>query len=172
MRYLMAVLMLLCSAGLASAQPLVCTGDRCTLTFESTDPTKAHDSANDFTRLVGDRLKAQYPSQILDPRVDLSVHKQNGQTVFRFVWSARIVKALVPNADWNFDRRGTLMAAKSLQDAIVAVEQEIVDSKKVQEMRRRYSMSNIPESFVRDSYSGSNQEGWWYVKEYFLVAPK
>ena len=172
MKHLLAAILLLCAVGLADAQTLQCIGDRCTFTVESPDPKLAHDGANDFSRLVGDRLKAQYPSQVLDPRVDLAVYILNGKKIFHLMWSVRIVRTIVPNADWQFDRRGTLLWGRTLQVARDNVEMEFKKSGKVSTMRQGFKSSNIPPSFVRDSYSGSSLEGYWYIKEYFLVAPK
>lgn len=174
MKHLLAAILLLCAVSPADAQSLTCVGDRCTLMFESANSKEAHDSANDFSRLVGDRLKAQYPRQILDPRVDLTIYILNGVKTFRVVWSVRLVKTQIYNADWQFDRRGSLRPGKTLDEAAAKVEDDIRKTGKVDEMRAKYpgKKTNIPPSFVRSSYSGSSLEGYWWIKEYFMTVPK
>jgi len=175
MRFTLALVILTCFTGLAHAQTLDCpkNTDRCTLILEMPRAGIAHDaSANTFQDLVGKRLKALYPSKVLDPRIDLVVYKDNDQFIWRFTWTCRIVKATPQDADWYFDRRGTLLLGPTPDVARNRVDAEISASQKVTEMRQHYHLPNVPQSFIRDSFSGSNAEGWWYVKEYFLVAPR
>lgn len=166
------VLAFLLGLSSAEAQTLQKDGDHYELTFVSPDPGKAHDSANSFAQQVGDALKSSYPSRVLDPSVNLRVFVRGGQRFYRIVWSCRIVKASIADADYYFDRRGTLLAETTLTEAKRKVEAEIERSGKVSIMRRGFRNAKIPESFVRDSFSGSSTEGYWYLKEFFLTAPK
>ena len=159
-------------AGFSHAETMQKDGDRYELVFASTDAAKAHESANAFAREVGDILKSNYPSRVLDPNVNLAVFTKNNQKVFRFVWSCRIVKASVNDADYYFDRRGTLLSGATLAQAKRNVETELAASAKVKAMRNGFKNTRIPDSFIRDSFLGSSSEGYWYVKEFFMVAPK
>jgi hypothetical protein len=157
----------------ASAQTLQRTGDRYELSYVSLDPGWAHDSAEAFTHEIGNVLKNNYPSKVLDPDVHLRVYKKNNRKLFRFVWSCRIVTATEQDADYYFDRRGTLLWGASASKARRKVNDEIRSSGKIQAMRENFGKgASIPGDFVRDSSSGSHSEGYWYVKEFFLVAPK
>lgn len=172
MRAIFVFLAFLSGFSSAYAQTLQKDGDRYELTFVSPDPGKAHDSANAFAQQVGDALKASYPSKVLDPNVNLQVFVRGGQKFYRIVWSCRIVKALLIDADYYFDRRGTLLSGPTPTEAKRKVEAEIERSGKVSIMRRSFRTARIPESFIRDSFSGSAAEGYWYIKEFFLTAPK
>ena len=158
----------------ANAQTLQKDGDHYELMFVSPDPGKAHNSANAFAQQVGDVLKSAYPSKVLDPTVSLRVlvFTRGGQKFYRLTWSCRIVKASVADADYYFDRRGTLLPGPTLTEAKRKVETEIERSGKVSTMRKAFTSAKIPENFIRDSFSGSSAEGYWYIKEFFLVAPK
>ncbi len=156
----------------ANAQTLQKDGGHYELTFVSPNPGKAHDSVNAFAEQVGDVLKSTYPSKVLDPTVSLRVFIRNGQKFYRLTWSCRIVKASVSDADYYFDRRGTLLSGSTLTEAKRKVETEIERSDKVSIMRKSLKSAKIPENFIRDSFSGSSAEGYWYIKEFFLVAPK
>ena len=147
-------------------------GDHYELTFVSPNPSEAHNSANAFAKQVGDVLKTSYPSKVLDPSVSLRVFTKDGQKFYRLTWSCRIVKASVTDADYHFDRRGTLLSGSTLTDVKRKVDTEIEKSGKISTMRKSFQSSKIPENFIRDSFSGSNIEGYWYIKEFFLVAPK
>ena len=130
-----------------------------------------NDRENAFAKQVGDRLKALYPSRVLDPRVDLKVYKRDGQQMFRIVWSCRIVPATEKDADWLFDRRGALKPGSTIELAHAAVDKDIKDTGKADELRRMPS-GRAPASFVRESRSGSMAEGYWLIREYFGTAPK
>lgn len=156
----------------AYAQTLQKDGDRYELAFVSSDPGKAHDSANAFAQQVGDLLKSSYPSKVLDPNLSLQVFMRDGQKFYRIVWSCRVVRASLVDADYYFDRRGTLLSGSTPLEAKRKVETEIERSGKVSIMRRSFRSARIPESFIRDSFSGSITEGYWYIKEFFLTAPK
>ncbi len=156
----------------ANAQTFQKDGDHYELTFVSPDPGKAHDSANTFAQQVGDALKSAYPSKVLDPTVSIRVFIRGGQKFYRLTWNCRIVKASVADADYYFDRRGTLLPGSTLTEAKRKVETEIERSGKVSAMRKSFRSAKIPENFIRDSFSGSSAEGYWYIKEFFLVAPK
>lgn len=154
------------------AQDLKKDGDYYELSYLSNDPVQVYNSANLFEKKVGDALKSSYPSKVLDPNISLRVFKKNGQKFYRMVWSCRIVEAHFTDADYYFDRRGTFLSGPTLADAKRKVEAEIEKSDKVSIMRKSYYNAKIPENFIRDSFSGSSTEGYWYVKEFFLVAPK
>jgi hypothetical protein len=154
------------------AQNLVKDGDHYEFVFISADAGKAHTSADVFATQVGTTLKIEYPSRILNPAVDLAVFIRNNAKIFRFTWSCRIVKTSPENADYYFDRRGTLLFGKTLTEVKRNVEIDVERSGKIWAMRKNFRGAKIPESFIRDSFAGSSLEGYWYVKEFFLVAPK
>ncbi|MDP1760148.1 MAG: hypothetical protein Q8L01_01695, partial [Candidatus Woesebacteria bacterium] len=156
----------------ANAQTLQKDGDHYELTLVSPNPGTAHNSANTFAQQVGDVLKSTYPSKVLDPTVSLRVFMRGDQKFYRLTWSCRIVKASVADADYYFDRRGTLLSGSTLTDAKRKVETEIERSGKVSIMRKAFTSAKFPENFIRDSFSGSSAEGYWYIKEFFLVVPK
>lgn len=147
-------------------------GDMLELDFESSDATKAHNSANDFARLVGDELKQQFPSRILDPDVELRVFEVGGEMRFQMIWTARIVPTSIEDADYFFDRRGSLLLGATKETACSQVDEEIADSRKVETLRRSFPHGKMPLGFVQKSVSGSFANGYWCIKEYFLVAPK
>lgn len=144
----------------------------CEFVFTSANPDEAHNSANVFSREVGNALKATYPSKILLPNVKLEVININGQRSYRFTWTCKIVKSSETEANYYFDRRGTMLSGKTLSEAKTKVEAELEKSGKVQTMRKGFKNANMPASFIKDSFSGSDREGYWYVKEFFMVAPK
>jgi hypothetical protein len=156
----------------AYAQALQKDGDHYELTFVSPYPDKAHDSAVVFADLVGQTLKSSYPSKLLDPSVTLRVFTRVGQKFYRLTYVCRIVKSSEQDADYIFFRQGTLLSGKTLVEAKRQVEAELKKSGKVEAMRKAFVGASIPENFIRDSFSGSTSEGFWYVKEFFLVAPK
>ncbi len=156
----------------AEAQTLTKEGDRYELAFVSADPGKAHDSANAFADEVGKTLKSLYPSKVVDPSVELRVFLRDGKNMYRIIWSCRIVKASVSDADYYFDRRGTLLPGSTLSEAKRNVEAEIERSQKVSSMRKNFPQGKIPEPFIQETFSGTAKEGYWYLKEFFLVAPK
>lgn len=158
--------------GVSMAQDLVRTGDLLELTFTSPNGAEAHKSANRFASLVGDELKARYPSRVLDPDVELRVFHENGEMLFRMVWSCRIVPAPEDVADYYFDRRGTLLSGPTILQARQNVQEQIGTSDKIAELRRAFPDGRIPLSFIRDTFSGSTEETYWYMTEYFLVAPR
>jgi hypothetical protein len=158
--------------GFSGAETIQKSGDVYKLAFTSADASRAHMSANVFVREVGNALKASYPSKVLDPNVNLTVLTKNGRKLFYLVWSCRIVRASINEADYYFDRRGTLLGGATPKIAKLGVEAEIATSRKVQAMRKSFRNSRIPESFIRNSSSGSRAEGYWHIKEYFLVAPR
>ncbi|MEK7148058.1 MAG: hypothetical protein AAB758_02060 [Patescibacteria group bacterium] len=172
MRAIFVFLAFLTGLSSANAQTLQKDGDHYELTFISPDPGKAHDSANTFAQQVGNVLKSTYPSRVLAPNVSLRVFMRGEQKFYRIVWSCRIVKASLADANYYFDRRGTLLSGPTLAEAKRKVETEIERSGKVSIMRKGFRSARIPESFIRDSFSGASTEGYWYIKEFFLVAPK
>ena len=160
------------AAELVNATDLTQDGDLHEMTVLMTDATVVtHDTANAFAQKVGDQLKALYPSRVLDPRVDLKVYKHGGQQLFRITWSCRIVRSSVQDADWLFDRRGSLKSGATIALARAAVDKDILDTDKVNDLRRMPN-GRVPENFVRESRSGSSAEGFWFIREYFGTAPK
>lgn len=172
MKNIIFVLVFLAGLADAKAQGLLKIGDLYELTVTVPNQQEAHDSANTFAYEVGNVLKATYPSKVLDPKVDLHVFMKDGQVVYRLTWSCRMVSASVTDADYYFDRRGTLLLGPTLDQAKRKVNSELKESNKVQVMRRAFKRSKIPAGFIKDSFSGSSAEGYWYIKEFFLVAPK
>lgn len=152
--------------------PLRQDGDRLTMAAVSSDAAEAHLSANAFAKEVGDRLKASYPSRLVDPSVQLHVSMRDGKRQFRLTWSCRIVPSSEQDADWVFDRRGTLMPGTTPEEAARRVEDELARSGKVVLLRRSFPNGRMPGSFVSSSSSGSASEGYWHIREFFLTAPK
>ncbi len=144
----------------------------CEFVFSSNDPGKAHESANTFADEVGKLLKREYPSRILNPRLKLEVSGAGTKKNYRIRWNCKILKTTPENADYYFDRRGTLLSGKTLNEAKQKVEAELARSQKVEIMRKGFKHPNIPPSFIQDSFSGSENEGYWYIKEIFMVASK
>ena len=147
-------------------------GDLYELVYESSNGGDAHFSANVFSDKVGDVLKARYPSKILDPDVQLRVYSIDGAVRFRMRWNCRIVKSSEAGAVLHFDRRGSMLSGAGIDEARAAVIADIENNRKPQEMSARYKDPSIPPSFVRDSRSGSTAEGYWYIREIFLVASR
>jgi hypothetical protein len=145
-----------------------------TLAVTSSNAWNAHMSANTFARLIGDRLKSSYPAKVLDPSVHLRVFRdKDGARRYRLIWSCRIVpvsKGETP--DWYFDRRGAMMSGKTPDEALAKADAEIKHSGKIANMRKRLPRGTIPPTFVRTSFSGSSEEGYWAIIEIFIVAPK
>lgn len=157
---------------MAQGQTLEQQGDLFEMSFSSSNPTEAHNSANRFASLIGDELKQRFPSKILDPDVELRIYMQNGQKLYRLTWYCRIVPASIGDADYYFDRRGSMLAGATINEARQKVQDEIMTSKKVLSMRKSFPKGEIPFSFVRESFSGSSTEQYWLIREYFLTAPK
>ncbi len=147
--------------------------DRYELRFASLSPAGAHLSANDFAREVGNLLKEQYPAKVLEPKVSLSIGTSWGEVSYQFSWSCRIVKTTPEKADYYFDRRGTMGYAKTLKEAQFQVDAEIVRSGKVHRLQQTFPRGIIYNTFVKKVFVYSKQDNdWWCLKEYFLVAPK
>lgn len=146
----------------------------CEFMFTSPNANEAHNSANRFATEVGNILKSAYPSRrVLNPSVRLEILTSNNQKLYRLIWKCNIVKSSTGDADYYFDRRGTLLPGKTLEEAKDKVEAELQKSGKVEEMRKRFGgRGKIYESFIRDSSAGSEKDGYWYIKEFFLVAQK
>jgi hypothetical protein len=141
--------------------------------FTSADPEEAHNSANRFANEVGNQIKREYPSIVAEPTLALEVFTSNGQKMYRMTWGCRILKSTPINADYYFDRRGTLLWGRTLDEAKSNVEAEIKKSGKVELMRKKFgSKAKIYSTFIKEAYSGSEAEGYWYIKEFFLTAPK
>ena len=140
----------------------------CEFVFTSSNPKEAHLSANKFADGVGNALKAAYPSKIADVSVTLKVLRKGGQKLYRLVWKCKIVKSSVADAHYRFDHRGTMWPGRTLALAKYGAEDEIKRSGKKDEA----NSGNFKAPFIRDSFAGSNTEGYWYIKEFFMVAPK
>lgn len=172
-KLLFALLVALISFARAEAQVVQKNGDLYELSFTSHNPTEVHGSANAFAQQIGDVLKYSYPSKVIDPSVRLQIFEKDSQKYYRLIWSCRIVKvSTVAEADYYFDRRGTLLPGTTLAEARSRVEAELQSSDKVSKMRAAFRGGKIPVSFIRDSFAGSAASKYWYIKEFFLVAPK
>ncbi len=151
-------------------------GDLHELVAQADDVVQAYESANAFSTEVGRVLRENYdhgkPSKALDPDVSLRVFFRDGQKIFRLVWSCRIVPAFPANADYHFDRRGLLLSGGKFDALKESVPMKLHASWQVQKMRQAWRRSSIPSNFIRDTWAGSSAEGYWYLEECFLVAPK
>ena len=154
-------------ASVARAETLVCSAGQCRMEFNSPDPNRAHSSANEFAGEVGRLLKVHYPSKVLEPRVKIEQAVKNGKQVFRFVWTCRIVKTSAKEADYFFDRRGTLWHGRTLEEAKEFVDRE---NDKKSRLVFRDGNWNKPAHASHSSFTASGE--WWYVQEIFLTAPK
>jgi hypothetical protein len=172
MKTMLSVFLTFASLGSAQIPTLKRDGDLYTLTFVSSNPSLAHLSANIFAREVGNVLKTSYPSRVIDPSVNLHVFARTGKKFYQLTWMCRILRADTASADYYFDRRGSLLYGRTLVETEEKVEKELAQSKKVQVLHSSFPRGRIPEDFIRDSFSGSRQDGYWYIKEFFLVAPK
>ena len=173
MRSLVFATMLVCVPSFVRAEPQACKEDgKCGLTFVSPDPARAHLSANMFQEAVQVQLRKKYPSRVVEPRIFLRVFELKGKPAFSLTWKCQIIPATPETAEYYFNRRGTMLRGRTRDEAERNVNVEVEHSGKVAEMRGLYKRSNIPATFVQDSLTGSDTDGWWYIKEYFLVAPK
>ena len=85
-------------------------------------------------------------------------------------WSCQIVKASAAEAQYHFDHRGTFLSGGTIAEAKRKVENEIARSGKVQQAHQ--GKFNVPDGFIREASAGSAREGYWYIREYFMVAPR
>ncbi len=143
-------------------------------TFESTNGAEAHKSGNEFAKIVGDTLKKQYPSKVQNPLVKIEVIKESGVSKFKFTWHCNFVKSKKEEADYYFDRRGTLLFGETPQIAHDNVETELKQSGKVQQMmdtfNLKYGNHRMPKSFVSESISQPVDGKVWCVREFFCTA--
>lgn len=146
--------------------------ERAEYVFESSDGAEAHKSGNEFANRVGNILKSQYPSKIENPAVKIEVtdHK------FQFIWHCNFVRCAEEDADYYFDRRGTLLSGENAQIAHDNVEAELKQSGKVQHMielfNLKYGGHRMPDSFVSESISEPIKGKVWCVREFFCTAKK
>lgn len=145
-------------------------------------PEKVHESGNEFAKTVGALLKAHYPAKVVEVRATFSI--VNGPPInigpYRIDWYARIEKTDSANADYYFDRRGTLLSGPSEASACNAVETELQMSKKVQSMMddfdKAFGGHRMPKEFVTRSTACQSFEigsdMWWCLEEYFCTSPK
>jgi len=154
--------------------PLMKEGDMYTLVITSKSAWDAHMSVNTFANEVGKTLKSSFPAKIIDPDVHVRVFRDDtGKTRYRVSCSCRIVPSRHGETpDWYFDRRGALMSGKTPEKALSNADAEIARSGKIEDMRKRLPRGVIPDTFIKTSFSGSSDEGYWAIKEYFIVAPK
>ncbi|MEI7741262.1 MAG: hypothetical protein WCJ29_02040 [bacterium] len=150
-------------------------GDIIVLSAESGDPQKVHGSANDFARLVGERLKSEFPRKVVNPNVELRIWKRDGKYVYLLLWSARLIPVRPEQADCYFDRRGTMVSGISLEAADKALKAIEEKEKKLETARAdfqtKFGNSSSPTSFTRISYVGSGMEKMaWVIQESFLTA--
>jgi hypothetical protein len=174
---MLGLILLLSSATPAAAQvPIrnpVTDGDLYSMSFTFQDAKAAHDTANKFESYIGQALKILYqgnrPSQVVDPKVVLRVFEKGYKLQFEITWSCRLVLVADPaKADYFFTRRGTLLEGATPSRAMEKVERELQASNKVAAVSKKFFIIGDRAS---DSLSGSEYDGWWYIKEYFMVAP-
>jgi hypothetical protein len=140
--------------------------------------SEAHKSGNDFANKVGgvlqENLKNGQPSKVINPTVKISVKNINGKAEFKFSWHCDIKSCEAKDADQHFDRRGTLLSGRTLEEAKQKVEAELRSSDKVNKMMRgfdrTYGGHKMPYSFVSESSSQEADGTWWYIKEFFCTA--
>ncbi len=146
-------------------------GDRYVLTVAELSAKKAYDGGKVFEEQIGDLLKEKYPSKLLDPRVSLQISNDGGTRLFVITWSCLLIQTKDKDADYYFLRRGTIQHGATLAAVELSVEEELRKSGKVKAMRKAFPGGRIPSSFIQDAHVGSETDGYWYVKEFFMVAP-
>ncbi len=147
-----------------------------------TDPKNVHESANDFSLAVGRYLKGNYPSRVTDVVVTISANIEplTDGSNYTIKWSAKIEPCDSVDADYFFDRRGTLLSGPTEVEAIKAVQKEIEVSGKVESMINNfdetYGNHRMTEDYVSVSTVCLNHQSgknvWWCLKEYFCTAKK
>lgn len=148
--------------------------ERAEYTFESRDGAEAHKSGNEFAKRVGETLKQQYPSKVENPSVSIEVVEEAGVAKFKFTWRCNFAKSKKEEADYYFDRRGTLLSGETPEIAHNNVEAELKQSGKVQQMMDafdlQYGNHRMPNSFVSESVSQPVKGKVWCVREFFCTA--
>jgi hypothetical protein len=147
-------------------------------TETSFNGNEAHKSGNYFADKVGNLLQENWkngtPSKVTHPSVKVSVRDLGGKTEFKFNWHCDIETCERKDADLHFDRRGTLLSGRTLDEAKQKVEAELHSSNKVNDMMqsfdRIYGEHKMPVSFVGESSAQTSNGTWWYVKEFFCTA--
>lgn len=163
---------LICGANAHATNNLRSEGDLWTLTYESTDPSQAHLSANDFARQIGNLLKQNFPSKVVSPKATLYWYHKNGTDWYRITWSCRIIPASEKDADYYFDRRGLLVKVPSPPSSEELHNLLVRFGKYAELAKLKNSLGGqIPPTFVSESLSGSKNEGYWDLWEAFSVAP-
>ncbi|MBA3733079.1 hypothetical protein H0W91_01750 [Patescibacteria group bacterium] len=168
---LVLLILLISTVVKAQNQGVKCERGQCRMEVTSIDGKTAHDSANTFAVIVGNELKAHYPSKILEPKFEFEVRKQGSYEVFHIIWFCRIVSASSSDADYYFDRRGTLREARTKAYAQKLVRQE-----------NQHKFGNtlgvgiykwkVVSSGVVGSFASTDGNRWWYLEEIFMVAPR
>ena len=106
----------------------------------------------------------------------LQILKRGGQKLYRLIWSCKIVSSSEAEANYHFDRRGTIQSGRTITEARSKVEAELVNSNKADEMRAAWQAKGgkgiIYPSFIKESCAGSDTEGHWCIKELFMVISK
>lgn len=147
---------------------------------ESSDPMKAYESAKIFVEQVEQLLKNNYPSRVEDPTVKLKIYSRNGKIIYQFTWSCQVTACEKSEADWYFDRRGTMLSGKSMFEAFRKVEKDLAQTGKIRKLKARYDSPTLfggcgghrmPDSFVSTCYA-HDDKAWWCVREFFITAPK
>jgi hypothetical protein len=133
--------------GVVGSMPYVLVG-------ESTSPVSAHRSGNVFAERVGNLLKTRYPSRVQSPNVKMEVVHRGKQKLYRLTWSCLVVDASERNADYYFDRRGSLQSGKTLAEARIKVEREMQASRKRQSALTIAERAVLQPSFVRSASAG------------------
>jgi hypothetical protein len=140
-------------------------------TFLSPNPSEAHLSANTFAAMVGEKLKQRYPSKVINLNVIVTKDGDN----FQFHWECEIIQTSIDSAQYYFDRRGTFLSARSKDKAFDLVEQELIQSKKVQQMIEKfkdiYGNYSLPYQYIITVYTQDKNQ-YWCLREFFCTAPK
>lgn len=139
--------------------------------FSSSSGKEAHLSANTFVKMVHDSLIHYFPSRVND----ISVLISNRKGVFTFSWNCYLYSCKNNEADYHFDRRGTLLSGKTLDEARKNVESELAKSRKIINMingfKNKYGSYAMPKKFDIETFTKEGPR-YWYLREFFCVASK
>jgi hypothetical protein len=140
------------------------------------DPGQAHMGANDFAKQVGNLLKERYPSKVEGLKVTLTINILGGEELYHLSYFCYVVPTTPDQAQYYFDRRGTILSGKTDEDAKNKVNAQINNTNKIGKLKesfqKTYGNYYMPDEFVLDSASKSQDGKSWYVKEYFITAQK
>ena len=126
-----------------------------------------HKIANEFSDEVGDKLKEMYPAKVKSITVKLDTLKGK----MRLQYSAEIVKCDTAAAQYYFDHRGALSAAKKSLDAVHDAWRRRQSQKleAMDDFKRIYGDVVIADGATSQTFYAGY---FWVVCEVFIAANK